>query len=145
MGVEGAGNDDNVGCNVENAVVVAVVVVVVQYAILGFEIIPTQVIHKAVVIANAEAAGLVCVVAVAAAVVGDVGGDAVVVCGLAFDAAFRVVVVVVGCLCFLMLHYWVCIAVTWACGVGLILCLAVIQLGFGGFGCFRWFGRCSSD
>ena len=145
MGIEGVGDDDDVGCIVKNAVVVAVVVVIMQYTILSFEIVLTQVVHEAVVIANAEAARLVCVVAVTAAMVGDVGGDAVVACGLAFDAAFRVVVVVAGCLCFLVLCYWVRIAVTWACGVGLILHSAVIQLGFGEFGCFGWFGQCSGD
>ena len=99
--------------------------------------------HKAVVVASTEAAGLVCMVVEAAAMVGDTCGDAVVVHGLAFDVAIDVVVVVVGCLCFLMLHCCVCIAITWACGISLILHLAVIQLGFGSLGCFGWFGQCS--
>ena len=126
VGIEGVGSDDDVGCIVENAVAVAVVVVVAQYAVLGFEIVPAWVMLEAVVIAGAEAAGLVCVVAEAAAVVSDAGGDTVVMCNLAFDAAFRVVVVVAGCLHFLVLCYWVRIAITWACGIGLILCSAVI-------------------
>ena len=49
------GNDDNVGCIVKNAAAVAVIIIVVHYAILSLEIVPAQVVHKVAIVAGAEA------------------------------------------------------------------------------------------
>ena len=55
------------------AVVTGNIVVVVQCAVLGIEGVPTWVVHELALAAVANACGVVWVVAVAAAVVGDAG------------------------------------------------------------------------
>ena len=142
VGVGGGGVIDETGGVVENAVAVAAVVVT-QCTILGREIVPARVVHKAAVVADAD----VVVVAADVVVVGVAGDVAVVARWLAFGAIVVVVVVIAGSFKFtwLWLRHWVRIAVTYTCGVDFFLCSAAIRFGFSGFGCFGWSGRCGGD
>ena len=129
----GMGSNDNVGGSiVENAVVFAAVIIR-QCIIVGLDTDPTWVVHKVVIIADADVVvvvtGIVAgVVVVTADVVSVASNVAVNAHWLAFNVTDRVDVVVAGKPHLLMLHCWAHIAVICACGIGLILHLAAVSL-----------------
>ena len=90
--------------------------VIAHWAILGIDVFATWVVHAFVVVADAKVAGIAWVVVavvfvVAAVAVTDAGVLAFVTCCLVFDAVGGVVVDL-GNLHLLWLHYWGCIAVS---------------------------------